>query len=131
MLRKFRRLTPYIARQWPTLLAVLLMSCALAAVTTLQPWPLKILVDSLQGVELPAPLAGLIKGMSPKLLVLVAGLASVLLFALNSALNVGLSWGWMAAGQGMVYRLAEDLFARLQRLSLLLHSRRSVGDSLD
>jgi ATP-binding cassette subfamily B protein/subfamily B ATP-binding cassette protein MsbA len=132
MLRKFLRLTPYIAQQWRTLLAVLLMSCAMAAVTALQPWPMKILVDcTLEGAPLPAPLAEWLPQSSPKALVFLAGVASLLLFGLTSALNVGLSCGWMAAGQGMVYRLAEDLFARLQRLSLLVHNRRSVGDSLD
>src|SRR3989442_15880726 len=30
----------------------------------------------------------------------------------------------------MVFQLTADLFHRLQRLSLLFHSRRSVGDSL-
>jgi ATP-binding cassette subfamily B protein/subfamily B ATP-binding cassette protein MsbA len=132
MLRKLWRFAPYIARQWLILSAVLLLSCATAAVTALEPWPLKILVDAaLESGQPPATLARLAEGIGPQGLILAAGLASLLLFATSSALNVGLSWGWMAAGQGMVYRLSEDLFARLQRLSLLLHRRRSVGDSLD
>ena len=45
MLRKLWRLVPYIARQWPALLAVLSMSCVTALVTVLHPWPLKVLVD--------------------------------------------------------------------------------------
>jgi ATP-binding cassette subfamily B protein/subfamily B ATP-binding cassette protein MsbA len=43
---------------------------------------------------------------------------------------MGLSLSWNICGQRMVYDLAADLFARLQRLSLLFHRRRSVGDSL-
>jgi len=42
------------------------------------------------------------------------------------------AWGTQVqvdTGQRMVYDVAGDVFARLQRLSLLFHSRRSVGDS--
>src|SRR5262249_38150269 len=37
---------------------------------------------------------------------------------------------WVRVGQGMVYQLAGDLFAHIQRRSLLFHSRNSVGDSM-
>ena len=63
-------------------------------------------------------------------LILLAAGMSVGLFVLNSALGVGLSIAWSMAGQRMVYDLAGDVFARLQRLSIRFHSRRSVGDSL-
>src|SRR5207244_10538516 len=62
--------------------------------------------------------------------VTVAALASLGLFALTSLLDAALLWAWTVAGQRMVYDLAADLFHRLQRLSLLFHGRRSVGDSL-
>ena len=64
------------------------------------------------------------------MLILLAAAMSVGLFAINSALSVGLSITWNVAGQRMVYDLAGDVFARLQRLSMCFHSRRSVGDSL-
>jgi ATP-binding cassette subfamily B protein/subfamily B ATP-binding cassette protein MsbA len=67
---------------------------------------------------------------TPTVLVVLSALASVALFALNSGLNIGVTWAWAAAGQRMVYDLAADLFLHLQRLSLLFHSQRSVGDSL-
>ena len=63
-------------------------------------------------------------------LILFAAAMSVGLFVINSALSVGLSIAWSMAGQHMVYDLAGDVFARLQRLSMCFHSRRSVGDSL-
>jgi ATP-binding cassette subfamily B protein/subfamily B ATP-binding cassette protein MsbA len=50
------------------------------------------------------------------------------LFVLNSALDMALTTAWTLAGRRMVYQLAEALFARLQRRSLLYHSRNPVGD---
>src|SRR6185436_7320616 len=50
--------------------------------------------------------------------------------ALNAALDAVLAWTWTRAGRRMVYDLAGDLFARLQRRSLLYHQRTSVGDTM-
>jgi ATP-binding cassette subfamily B protein/subfamily B ATP-binding cassette protein MsbA len=41
---------------------------------------------------------------------------------------MALTSAWTMAGRRMVYQLAEDLFGRLQRRSLLYHSRNPVGD---
>ena len=132
---RYRRLIRYPLRQWPTLLRILGLTAATSAITVLQPWPIKLLVDYALGSNaLPAPLRSILEGFSlsptPTVLVLTAALVSLGLFALNSAIDVGLSWAWTSAGQRMVYDLATDLFHRLQRLSLLFHSRRTVGDSL-
>lgn len=129
------KLLPYIAQQWRWLVAILLLTVASAAASALQPWPMKILVDYALGeTATPARLRELLDtiGLSatPQSLVIFAAVASLALFALNSAVGVGLNVSWSMAGQRMAYGLASDLFARLQRLSLLFHSRRSVGDSL-
>jgi ATP-binding cassette subfamily B protein/subfamily B ATP-binding cassette protein MsbA len=107
----------------------------MAAVATLMPWPLKILVDYAVGDGvLPQPVGEFLGLFSlqptPLLLVLAASLASLGLFALNSALDAGVTWYWSATGQRMIYDLAADIFSRLQRLSLLFHSKHCVGDSL-
>ena len=106
-----------------------------SAVAALQPWPMKMLVDyGLGSGQLPLNLRVLLEhiGLPPNSLtmILVAAATSVGLFAVNSALAVGLSLSWSMAGQRMVYHVAGEVFARLQRLSLLFHRRRSVGDSL-
>src|SRR5207245_6717688 len=59
--------------------------------------------------------------------IIVAGLG---IFAVASAADVLLTRTWIRVGQQMVYRLAGDLFARIQRRSLPSHSRGSVGDAL-
>jgi ATP-binding cassette, subfamily B, bacterial len=132
---KYRRLLPYILRRWPALLAILVLTAGFSLAGALQPWPMKVLVDhALGSAPLPPALRQLLEGfpggLTPGALVVAAAVASVLLFFLNSVLDVALSWVWTATGQRLVYDLAADLFRRLQRLSLLFHSRRSVGDSL-
>jgi ATP-binding cassette subfamily B protein/subfamily B ATP-binding cassette protein MsbA len=134
-MRRFRSLIPYLVRQWPMLVVVLVLTGLSAAAGALQPWPMKLLVDyALSNAEVPSPLTASLTTISlaptPMVLVLTAAVSSLVLYALNSALSVGLSLSWNLGGQRMVYDLAGELFARLQRLSLLFHSRRSVGDSL-
>src|SRR5262249_40236968 len=58
------------------------------------------------------------------------GLTSIGFFALNTAMNCGLNWLWTIAGRTMTNDLARDLFARLQRRSLVRHAQSRVGDSL-
>jgi ATP-binding cassette subfamily B protein/subfamily B ATP-binding cassette protein MsbA len=117
------------------LLGIGVLSCAASAVAVLTPWPLKMLVDCALGdQQTPAWVARSlgIAGLQPTTtaLVAVAAIASLVVYLLGSIVNAGLSFGWTAAGQRMVYDLAGDLFARLQRLSLLFHGKTPVGDSL-
>jgi ATP-binding cassette, subfamily B, bacterial len=125
----------YLFRQQRRLVLILGITVAASAVTALQPWPLKFLADYALG-QRPAPgwLQALIAGpgleVTPVMLVLAAAAGSLALFAAGSALEAALSLLWTRAGQRMLYDVAADLFQRLQRLSLLFHSRRPVGDSL-
>ena len=132
--RKYSRLTGYILRQWPNLTVILGLTAIGSVVRALNPWPLKLLVDYALKNEMPLQwLDSLLRGLSaptPEALIALAALGSFGLFAINSGLGIGLTWAWTVAGQRMVYHLSTDLFHRLQRLSLLFHSRRSVGDSL-
>jgi ATP-binding cassette, subfamily B, bacterial len=125
----------YVVRQWPSLLFIFGVTVSYSGVAALQPWPMKILVDyALGSAEVPAWLHSLFTSLTldptPAVLILTAALASLALFAVNSLLDSTLSLAWSATGQRMVYNLAADLFAHLQRLSLLFHSRRPVGDLL-
>lgn len=97
----------------------------------LQPLPLKILVDyALGGHPAPAVLRTWLDP-TPGVLIATAVLASIGIFALHSLLEIAITWVWSATSQHILYDLAAALFSRLQRLSLLFHSRRTVGDSLN
>lgn len=134
--RKVRRLARYPLRQWPSLALIVALTAAISALTALEPWPLKILIDHALGdLALPGPLRSIVDsvfpaGPTPAVLVLVAALASLILFAATSVLEVSLSMVSAAAGRRMIYDLAADLFRHLQRLSLQYHARRRLGDSL-
>lgn len=130
---KYRRLLSYLTRHRGRFLLIAVLTLTSAVLAAVQPWPMKIVVDHvLSAHPLPAGLAQFVEGLSfnptPLNLLALATVGGLLLFALNSALEVLLTSSWTMAGQRMVYELAEDLFARLQRRSLRFHSRTTVGD---
>jgi ATP-binding cassette subfamily B protein/subfamily B ATP-binding cassette protein MsbA len=135
IMRRYLRLIQIAFGQWPALVAIVGFSIIAAAAVALQPWPLKVLVDSAVG-QAPPPefldrcLAFFSLSSTPATLLLVAGGASLALFALNSGLDFGLSLAASRASQGTAYELGARLFQRMQWLSLSFHGRRGVGDSL-
>jgi len=134
-MRTYWRLLGYARRQRRRFAAIAFLTLAGALVVALQPWPLKLLMDNVldrqplpswlqhafAAVGIPATPGSLLAGI-------VAG--GLLIFVINSLLDAGLTWLWTVAGRGAVYDLAEDLFARLQRRSLVFHTRNSVGDTM-
>jgi ATP-binding cassette, subfamily B, bacterial len=134
-MQKYRRVLNYArpCRGWFVWLFVL--TAATSVIAALQPWPMKILVDNVLGeAVLPGILQDFFQSIqaapSPGRVLVFVVVAVLILFACQSLLDVGLAWGWTVAGRRMVYDLTHDLFARLQRRSILFHSRTPVGDSL-
>jgi ATP-binding cassette subfamily B protein/subfamily B ATP-binding cassette protein MsbA len=133
--KKYRRLLGYPLADWRGWVGIFALTLLSGAALLLQPWPMQILVDHVLGQE---PLAGLLAwvaavlpgGQTARGLLVWVVLAGLALFALASALDVVLTNAWIRVGQKMAYRLAGDLFAHIQRRSLLFHSRNSVGDSM-
>ncbi len=133
---RYGQLLGHALTHWPTLLVLVVLSIASSAVIALQPWPLKILIDyGLGDQEVPAGVVALLQEVSlmptAEMLIIAAAIASLGFFLLSSALDVGLTWTSSGLGQRMVFDLAARVFDRLQRLSLLFHAERSVGDSLN
>src|SRR5260370_41901709 len=103
-----------------------------------QPWPMQGVMDNVLGGQAPPWWAGLLPGVgawsetAPQRggLLFWAVLGGLLIFAANAAVDVALTRAWIQVGQRMVYRLAGDLFAHIQRRSLLFHSPCPVGDSM-
>jgi ATP-binding cassette subfamily B protein len=133
--QSYGRLLRYALADWRGWVLIFVVTLLASAFGLLQPWPMKVLVDHVLGSR---PMAGPLAwatallpgaGTSRGLLAWVVA-AGLVIFAVNSAAEVVFTRAWIRVGQRMVYRLAGDLFARLQRRSLLFHSRRSVGDSL-
>ena len=124
MIRSIAILLPYFAQQRWRLLAIIGMSCLFSVVAVIQPWPMKLLVDyGLTKAEVSSSL-------QPVTIVWLAAATTLGLFLINAALDVVVSWAWMATGQRMVYDLAADTFEQLLNVPAVTQ-RRTVGDSLE
>jgi ATP-binding cassette subfamily B protein len=133
---RYRRLAVYPLRQWRALTLIVGLTAVASGISPLQPLPLKLLVDhALGGQPVPGWLSSVLGRVSvaptPGWLIAAAAIAGVGVFILGSAVTTSLQWAWATASQQMIYELAADLFHRLQRLTLLFHGRRRVGDMLD
>jgi ATP-binding cassette subfamily B protein/subfamily B ATP-binding cassette protein MsbA len=124
----------YIAAYWRGWLLLGAMTITSIPFALLQPWPMQVLVDHvLNGKPFTSSaLAHLIAvlpgaGSAHGLLAWVVA-AGLLVFVFNSLLDLILTFGWINVGQRMVYDLARDLFAVIQRRSMVFHTRNFVGD---
>ncbi len=127
--RRQGRLLRYAKPEWRGLLVLIATMLANIALDLLRPWPIKLVVDNVLGdAGLPHVLRSL-PGVNGRhgLLVWVV-VATLLIFLLGTVTNMAYTYFSLRLGQRMTYRLATDLFAHLQRLSLLFHTRRPVGD---
>ena len=99
------------------------------AASLLQPWPLKIIVDSILGAApMPAWLATFADNKAGALVVVCLALLVI------NVLRGGLSaWGTthlVRAGLRMTQELRYRVYEHLQKLSLVFHDSRAVGDSI-
>ena len=135
MWSSYRRLLSYAIPYWRGWLLIFLVTLLSTAFGLLGPWPMKVLVDHVLGVQPMSSTLTFLRELAPGaetangLLGWVVA-AGLFVFAVNSILEVILTFAWLRAGQQMVYDLAHDVFARLQRRSLLFHSQTPVGDSM-
>jgi ATP-binding cassette subfamily B protein/subfamily B ATP-binding cassette protein MsbA len=134
-MHKFRRLLAYAAPHRRAFVVIGLLTLLSSALAALQPWPMKLLVDHvLDSAPAPAALQSVVRALhlspTPLGLLVIIVLAGLVLFALNCVIELLVTRGWTARGRRMVFDVAEDLFARLQRRSLLFHARTPVGDTM-
>ncbi len=118
----------------------LLLLLAASGAALLQPWPLKIVLDSVVGkIPPPTPVQWLLAPLDqgaffaghPKLFLLTALCAAVLGIELLMGLcNVLSAYLLNAVALRMVFRLRCALFDHVQRQSVAFHDSRTVGDSL-
>jgi ATP-binding cassette subfamily B protein len=126
-----RLLLRYAAPGWRGWVGIIVLTALSSTCGLLQPWPMKVLMDQVLGSAPPGPVLGLLPGAgSARGLLVWVVLAGLVLFAIHGLADILLTRAWVRAGQQTVYDLAGDLFAHLQRRSLLFHSRNPVGDSL-
>lgn len=130
-----RWLSQYPVREWHGLVALSVATMGGIALSVLQPWPMKILVDNvLQNRPLPATISRLfamLPGDGSKTALLTWSVAgTIILFLLNWLVGLITAYLSTGFGQRMIYDLAADLFSHLQRLSLRFHHRKQLGDTI-
>ncbi|MEJ7751993.1 MAG: ABC transporter ATP-binding protein [Candidatus Limnocylindrales bacterium] len=118
---------------WRALGIALLASIAYAATRLLEPWPIKIILDSvLLGMPLTLPFEPLEDLLaSDPFRILFAATAAILgLAVLRGFAYYQQSTRTSAVGQDVVMALRRRLFVHLQRLSMAFHNKASTGDLL-
>ncbi len=134
-MRHYLKLLRYAKPYRSLLLLIFGLTMVASLLAAAQPWPMKFLADYVLGSTATPDyfnetLKSLSLSSSPSLLLSAIAIANLVLFGLNSVVEIGLTWTWTVAGRRMVNDLALDLFAALQRRSLLFHTRSRVGDLL-
>jgi ABC-type multidrug transport system fused ATPase/permease subunit len=129
------RLLKYVWPHWRGLMTILLTMGLSVALDVARPWPTKLLIDQVLGgrpipTQLKPVLALLPQATTPQGLLIWVCLSTVLIFLLGTLMSIASGVANIGLGQRITYSLGADLFRHLQRLSLLFHSRRSVGDSI-
>jgi ATP-binding cassette subfamily B protein len=123
-------IAPYVQPYRALALATVVLSFGASLFTLLEPWPLKILIDSgLQGHPLPAALAPIFGplGGRPFAILVVAVVLSLATAFLSNVVTVLSSYAHTRLEQNMSLDFRADLFQHVQRLSLSYHDQRRSG----
>jgi ATP-binding cassette subfamily B protein len=131
-LRRQARILRYAKPHSRSLLLLSMTMLVDVALDLAKPWPLKLVIDNVLGHKrTPSAVASILPGSStPHGLLAWAAIATILLFLLGTLSTTFYNYFSLRIGQRMVFDLAADLFSHLQRLSLLFHSRRALGDTI-
>jgi ATP-binding cassette, subfamily B, bacterial len=128
--RILRRFAPQISKQRTLLILSFLALLAETLLRLLEPWPLKIIFDSilLPGVNRPAVSLPILGEVSTVVLLTLLTLGSIGLAVLRGAAAYSSTAGMAVAASRVMAEVRSDLYSHLQRLSLSFHSRAKTGD---
>lgn len=124
------RIVPYLLPYWGLALITVIAYGLMIVIGLLEPWPLKILIDSaLENHPLPSVVKNLTGSfLDGRMAILVfAVLAQLGLAVLANGIGVVSGYAQTKLELGMALDFRGDLFDHAQRLSLAYHDRRSSG----
>jgi ATP-binding cassette subfamily B protein/subfamily B ATP-binding cassette protein MsbA len=132
-MRRQRRLLRYALPHWRSIALLCATMGIDVGLDLLKPWPLKLVIDNVLGHQQTPPLiaSALPGSATPHGLLAWAAGGTIAIFVLGTASSTFFNYFSLRTGQRMVFDLAADLFAHLQRLSLTFHSRRPLGDTIE
>ena len=131
-MRRLRFLLAYAKPFWRAIMLLLATMLVDIGLDLARPWPLKVVIDNVLGHhQAPHFLSSNLPGATTAHgLLLWAAIATVAIFLIGAVSKMLYTYQSLRVGQRMVFELSSDLFAHLQRLSLIFHSRRSLGDTI-
>lgn len=102
------------------------------AADLLQPWPLKLLIDSVIGQRpLPSAVSGLAAGLTPEGALLAIAGSVVVIAALNAAGSYAQDYYMPRISHWVMHDVRRRLYWHVQRLSLTYHDTRRTGDLMN
>jgi ATP-binding cassette subfamily B protein/subfamily B ATP-binding cassette protein MsbA len=130
MTRRLRLLRYLRPHKW--LLVVVLATIGFGVlVDVARPWPTALLVDNVLGDK---PAGGVLEALpgpaTPEGLLPWVAIGTILIFVVGMAMRVVNEYASVTLAQRMEFELGADLFLHLQRLSVLFHHRRPLGDTI-
>jgi ATP-binding cassette subfamily B protein/subfamily B ATP-binding cassette protein MsbA len=124
-----RRALHYFRPDLPLLGGVFVLMLLATGANLLKPWPLALVVDGvLGGKPMPAWVARLLASESKPAQVATLATMVLVLHALHGGLQALHNYLSIHIGLRGLARVREDVFQRLQRLSLRFHQGRNAGD---
>ncbi len=128
-LRLYRRMLPDVRAQWRLLSVTIAAMLGVTLVTLAQPWPLKVIVDSVLGDRAAPGWITVVTGeLGHRSLLWVAAVLLVVVVVAGQVLAMATQYLSQLLGQRLVLQLRCRLWSRLQRLSLTFHDNNSTGD---
>jgi len=125
------KLLRYMRPHWRQVVVLFVMLAVDILVDLARPWPLKILVDNVLGDKPPtATLEALPGPADPRGLLVWVAVGTVIVFIVGMLVSVVQNLANVSLNQRMEFRLGADLFLHLQKLSILWHHRRPLGDTI-
>ncbi len=124
--RVLQRFAPYLRRERGLLAAATAALLGATAFKLLEPWPLKVVIDTLAGAT--APLPAVLEGLAPAELFAACAFAVVVAVGLKASATYAATVGFALAGVRVLTRVREDVFRHLQRLSPGFHGKARTGD---
>src|SRR2546423_13466742 len=134
-MKNWLRLLRYVRPHWPDLGVVPVTMALSIGLNVRPPGPPKLLADQVLG---PQPIPSQINQVLTALpgphgregLLFWVCVSTVLLFLAGTLIGMINTFASVGLNQRMTYDLGGDLFLHIQRLSLLFHTRREVGDTI-
>ncbi|MBS1886492.1 MAG: ABC transporter ATP-binding protein [Actinobacteria bacterium] len=123
------RMRPYLAPYRRTLIVLLMLTVAAAALGLAEPWPLAVILNTVLHDQKATGIIAAVFGEHPVASVVLVTMvvARFAIIVLGNAFTVWNHFLGARMEQNMVLDLRSDLFAHVQKLSLTFHDRRRSG----